>query len=95
MLFRSYDLKNAENKYQHLCPYTKEGLHYRELFCKYYGNLNEVAKVIPYYWLPKWIEGATDPSARTLSIYKEVENNISSIPVNSSKSNYGAMSIPY
>ena len=49
--------------------------------------------------MPKWIEGATDPSARTLSIYKEVEgNNLSNnqdnaFPTNSSISNYGAMSL--
>jgi asparagine synthase (glutamine-hydrolysing) len=69
-MYTEEDLKNAENKYQHLCPYTKEGLYYRELFCKYYGSLNEVAKVIPYYWLPKWTGldlKKLDPSARTLT----------------------------
>jgi asparagine synthase (glutamine-hydrolysing) len=69
-MYTEEDLKKAENKYQHLCPYTKEGLYYRELFCKYYGNLNEVAKVIPYYWLPKWTGldlKNLDPSARTLT----------------------------
>jgi len=65
------DLENAQTKYQHLCPYTKEGLYYRELFCKYYGNSNIVAKVIPYYWLPKWTgidSKLLDPSARTLGV---------------------------
>ena len=69
-MYTEEDLKKAENKYQHLCPYTKDGLYYRELFCKYYGNLNEVAKVIPYYWLPKWTGldlKNLDPSARTLT----------------------------
>jgi asparagine synthase (glutamine-hydrolysing) len=69
-MYTEEDLKKAENKYEHLCPYTKEGLYYRELFCKYYGNLNEVAKVIPYYWLPKWTGldlKKLDPSARTLT----------------------------
>jgi asparagine synthase (glutamine-hydrolysing) len=69
-MYTEEDLNKAENKYQHLCPYTKEGLYYRELFCKYYGNLNEVAKVIPYYWLPKWTGldlKNLDPSARTLT----------------------------
>lgn len=69
-LYSEEDLKNAEKTYDHLCPYTKEGLYYREKFCKYYGNNNEVAKVIPYYWLPKFIQiddpRKLDPSARTL-----------------------------
>jgi asparagine synthase (glutamine-hydrolysing) len=63
------NLENAQYKYEHLTPYTKEGLYYRELFCKYYGNSNVVAKVIPYYWLPKWTgldSKLLDPSARTL-----------------------------
>jgi len=68
-VYTDEDLKNAQTKYQHLTPYTKEGLYYRELFCKYYGNSNEVSKVIPYYWLPKWTgidSKLLDPSARTL-----------------------------
>ena len=68
-LYSDEDVKNAENKYKHLIPYTKEGLYYRELFCKYYSNNYEVSKVIPYYWLPKWTNidpKKLDPSARTL-----------------------------
>ena len=69
-----------KNKYEgFLVPHTKEALYYHELFDKYYPKQYHIC---PYYWLPKWIENATDPSARTLSIYKEVEistktNNIS------------------
>jgi len=68
-VYTSKDLENAQTKYTHLTPYTKEGLYYRELFCKYYGNSNTVSKVIPYYWLPKWTgidPKLLDPSARTL-----------------------------
>ncbi len=52
-------------------PHTKEALYYHELFDKYYPNQYHLC---PYYWLPKWIE-STDPSARTLKIYKEVEKS--------------------
>ena len=68
-VYTDEDLRNAQTKYEHLTPYTKEGLYYRELFCKYYGNSNVVSKVIPYYWLPKWTgidSKLLDPSARTL-----------------------------
>jgi asparagine synthase (glutamine-hydrolysing) len=67
--YSNKDLENAEIIYMHLTPYTKEGLYYRELFCKYYSNNYEVSKVIPYYWLPKWTNidpKKLDPSARTL-----------------------------
>jgi asparagine synthase (glutamine-hydrolysing) len=69
ILYTEKDLLNLESKYPHLTPYTKEGLYYRELFCKYYSNNVEVSKVIPYYWLPKWTgldSKLLDPSARTL-----------------------------
>ena len=52
-----------------LVPHTKEALYYHELFDKYYPNQHHIC---PYYWLPKWIENATDPSARTLKIYKDL-----------------------
>ena len=65
---------NANKKYEgFLVPHTKEALYYHEIFDKYYPEQNHLC---PYYWLPKWIENATDPSARTLSVYKEVESNI-------------------
>jgi asparagine synthase (glutamine-hydrolysing) len=72
-------------------PHTKEALYYHMIFDEFYPGQYHT---IPYYWMPKWIEGATDPSARTLQIYKEVEKDVANIPTNSSKSNYGAMSIP-
>ena len=49
----------------HNVPRTKEQMYYRQLFDSYYPNLETV---VPYFWMPKYIE-ATDPSARTLSIY--------------------------
>jgi hypothetical protein len=26
---------------------------------------------VPYFWMPKWTKGVTDPSARALADYKE------------------------
>jgi asparagine synthase (glutamine-hydrolysing) len=71
-------------------PLTKEALYYHLIFDEYYTNQNHI---IPYYWMPKWIEGATDPSARTLDIYKEVENNIDQMKIDNSKANYGSISL--
>ena len=49
-------------------PMTKEAYYYRKIYNKYYNNTDQV---IPYYWLPKYSDGATDPSARTLKNYKK------------------------
>lgn len=49
-----------------LKPYTKEALYYFRLYQKYYKNQE---KMFQYYWLPRWIGDARDPSARTLTIY--------------------------
>jgi asparagine synthase (glutamine-hydrolysing) len=37
------------------------------LFEEYYPGY---ANVVPYFWMPKYVN-ATDPSARTLGIYKD------------------------
>lgn len=58
------------NKYDYLKPVSKESLKYRELFEKYYGLNIETAKLLPYYWLPNWVN-TNEPSARTLDIYKK------------------------
>jgi asparagine synthase (glutamine-hydrolysing) len=47
---------------------SMESVHYLEIFTEYFG---ECYQVIPYYWMPKWIN-ATDPSARTLDVYNVV-----------------------
>ncbi len=49
-------------------PGQNEDSYYQALFEKYYPNKKSV---IPYKWMPKWIEGASDPSARTLKVYDE------------------------
>jgi len=57
------DLAKAEQKY------------YDHLFHKKYGNRKRLKKVMPYKWLPRFIE-ATDASARTLPIYNASYANI-------------------
>ena len=67
--FRFYKLSYTQSKLLNECsiiPETKEALYYLNIFNDFYPGQNNV---IPYYWMPKWIEGVTDPSARTLEIY--------------------------
>jgi asparagine synthase (glutamine-hydrolysing) len=52
---------------KHNIPKTNEQMYYRKLFDEYYPCLE---KIVPYFWMPKYVN-ATDPSARTLSIYNE------------------------
>ncbi|NBX77434.1 MAG: asparagine synthetase B, partial [Proteobacteria bacterium] len=56
-------------KYQHCIPQSKEALHFRLEFEKYFGDMASTAKTIPYYWLPKWVGNVTEPSARVLNVY--------------------------
>jgi asparagine synthase (glutamine-hydrolysing) len=51
-----------------------EKYYYKNLFDTYYPNCSHV---LPYYWMPKYVENITDPSARTLGdIYQnEIETN--------------------
>lgn len=56
-------------KYLHLNPTTLEQEYYREIFESKYKDLG---KIVPYFWMPRFIEGATDASARTLDIYKQI-----------------------
>lgn len=71
-------------------PDTKEALYYHLVFDEFYPSQYHT---IPYYWMPKWIDGATDPSARTLSIYKDVENGMEGMKIDNSKANYGSISM--
>jgi asparagine synthase (glutamine-hydrolysing) len=69
-------------------PHTKEALYYHQIFDEFYPNQYHA---IPYYWMPKWIDNATDPSARTLSIYKETD---SKTHLTNHLGNYGSVSVP-
>jgi asparagine synthase (glutamine-hydrolysing) len=63
-------------------PPTAEALWYRELFHENYPEA-AAAAAAPAMWMPRFIVGATDPSARTLSLYTEsspsIENGSRSI----------------
>jgi asparagine synthase (glutamine-hydrolysing) len=49
-------------------PQTAEQYYYRYTFEAHFGK--QYAPVnVPYFWMPRWCEGATDPSARTLAVY--------------------------
>lgn len=66
----SDELFNCESgKILHNQPLTKEALYYRKIWCEFYGEREQTATVIPYYWLPKWCGDIKEPSARVLSIY--------------------------
>jgi len=58
---------SSSNVYSHNKPQTTEQQYYREIFEKRFPGLG---KIVPYYWMPNFVN-ATDPSARTLSIYSE------------------------
>jgi asparagine synthase (glutamine-hydrolysing) len=61
----------AERLYSsHLCPQTAEQFYYRQLYEGYYGK-GAVTTNVPYFWMPRWCPGATDPSARTLDVYSK------------------------
>lgn len=52
--------------YPHNPPQTWEQVYYREIFEKVYPDQGQI---VPYMWMPRFVKGATDASARTLSIY--------------------------
>jgi asparagine synthase (glutamine-hydrolysing) len=47
---------------------TAEQAYYKWCYVKVYGTSRLHANV-PYFWMPRWTPGATDPSARTLAVY--------------------------
>jgi asparagine synthase (glutamine-hydrolysing) len=47
---------------------TAEQAYYRKCYIESFGESTLYTNV-PYYWMPRWSPGATDPSARTLSVY--------------------------
>lgn len=52
-------------------PKTKEQVFYRMIFEKWFGTSDTVAKTVPYFWMPKFVTGANDASARTLKVYQD------------------------
>jgi asparagine synthase (glutamine-hydrolysing) len=51
-------------------PPTAEALWYRELFHENFP-LGAAAVIAPAMWMPRFVKGATDPSARTLNLYNQ------------------------
>jgi len=73
-LYTDEQLEMYKSKYTHMPIVSKESLHYRLLFEKTFGTSENTQKVIPYYWLPRFVPKEfgeiTEPSARILSVYK-------------------------
>jgi len=63
----AFDPILAKKKYPHCTPTSKEAYYYREMFEKNFPNCAKT--FIPYYWMPRWVEGITDPSARFIKHY--------------------------
>ncbi|XP_022073759.2 asparagine synthetase [glutamine-hydrolyzing] [Acanthochromis polyacanthus] len=59
-------MEKAHKTFPHNPPRTKEAYYFRQVFEKHYPGR---ADWLSHFWMPRWIN-ATDPSARTLSIYK-------------------------
>lgn len=64
------EFETHKRDFIHNTPFTKESYYYRKKFVEFFGKSEEKAKLIPHFWMPKWTN-TTDPSARTLSVYKE------------------------
>ncbi|QKF93994.1 asparagine synthetase glutamine-hydrolyzing [Fadolivirus algeromassiliense] len=62
---------SQKDKFKHCTPFTKESYYYRKKFVEYFGDSENIAHTIPYFWMPKWSPETKDPSARTLKVYKE------------------------
>lgn len=62
--------EKAQRHYEHLSPQTPEQYYYRYLFEAEFSRI-PVQTCIPYFWMPRWSPGATDPSARTLAVYTQ------------------------
>jgi asparagine synthase (glutamine-hydrolysing) len=68
--------EEAKKRYEHLPPLSKESLYYREIHTKEYGENESESKLTEYFWLAKWSGVQTDPSARELPIYKELNDKV-------------------
>ena len=47
---------------------TAEQAYYKWCYTQAYGRVG-IHTNVPYFWMPRWTPGATDPSARTLTLY--------------------------
>ena len=67
-----HDMACGIEKVNYNKPITKEQQYYRYCFNKLYPNCE---KTIPYFWMPKYSD-AIDSSARTLNVYKNLQEKI-------------------
>ena len=61
------ELEKSKTKYPVNTPQTEEAYFYRKVF---ENNFPDQSGFTPYFWMPKWISGASDPSARTLKHFR-------------------------
>ena len=64
------DWKKKAATYEVNPPPTAEALWYRELFHDNFPQ-SAAAVIAPAMWMPRFVKGATDPSARTLALYTQ------------------------
>ena len=64
--------EKAQRHYQHMPPQTAEQYYYRYIFEAEFSRTPSQT-CVPYFWMPRWSPGATDPSARTLGVYSEAQ----------------------
>lgn len=62
-------IQSVSYQYEFNPPISKEAKFYRDIFSTLFPD--EAAQLIPYYWMPRWSPETGDPSARTLSVYKQ------------------------
>ncbi len=65
--------EKSQRQYAHLPPQTEEQYYYRYIFEAEFSRTPSQT-CIPYFWMPRWSPGATDPSARTLAVYNETSH---------------------
>jgi asparagine synthase (glutamine-hydrolysing) len=65
--FISFHLNIDETTDKYIPCIETEKYYYKKLFDSFYPNCS---KILPYFWMPKYTD-AKDPSARTLTFYKE------------------------
>ena len=73
-LYSNSHYESEKTKYTHMPIVSKESFHYRKRFEDVFGTCETTQKIIPYYWLPRFVPKEfgeiTEPSARILSVYK-------------------------
>ena len=64
------EYEREKGKYSYLMPYSVESYYYRKIFSDKYNGCYNYDRVVPYFWLPKWVGNELEPSARVLDVYK-------------------------